>query len=333
MARLSIFDLKKTVISKDLSGKYLLLYGKPKIGKTSFAAQIDKNLILAAEMGTNALDGLNVYPILKWTDVKAVLKELRDPRARELYNTITFDTITICGSLIESYICSREGVSQIKDIPFGQGFNMVAQELQETLREITLLGFGLVLICHSKERASQYTDEDGNALMSIEPDIGSKKIAQVVSSVTDLIGYIGIEFDKDGNSQRYLYTRQTPTIFAGSRWRYLKGRIPFGYNELIDAIGDAIEKQKTLDGATVVEHQEQQYITKNRPFQEIMEEARNVWKEYIEGGTTDEEKDVRLNTMKNIIGKIFGNSEFKLSQSIPQQADLVELFIDEMKNL
>lgn len=28
MARLSIFDLKKTVISKDLSGKYLLLYGK-----------------------------------------------------------------------------------------------------------------------------------------------------------------------------------------------------------------------------------------------------------------------------------------------------------------
>lgn len=333
MARLSIFDLKKTVISKDLSGKYLLLYGKPKIGKTSFAAQIDKNLILAAEMGTNALDGLNVYPILKWTDVKAVLKELRDPRARELYNTITFDTITICGSLIESFICSREGVTQIKDIPFGQGFNMVAQELQETLREITLLGFGLVLICHSKEKASQYTDEDGNTLMSIEPDIGSKKITQVVNSVTDLIGYIGVEFDNEGKSQRYLYTRQTPTIFAGSRWRYLKGRIPFGYNELVDAIGDAIEKQKALDGATVVEHQEQQFVVEARPFQEIMEEARNVWKDYIDGGTTDEEKDVRLNTMKNIIGKIFGNSEFKLSQSIPQQADLVELFIDEMKNL
>lgn len=210
---------------------------------------------------------------------------------------------------------------------------MVAQELQETLREITLLGFGLVLICHSKEKASQYTDEEGNALMSIEPDIGSKKITQVVNSVTDLIGYIGVEFDNEGKSQRYLYTRQTPTIFAGSRWRYLKGRIPFGYNELVDAIGEAIEKQKTLDGATVVEHQEQQFKTESRPFQEIMEEARNIWKEYIEGGATDEEKDVRLNTMKNIIGKIFGNSEFKLSQSIPQQADLVELFIDEMKEL
>lgn len=140
MAKLSIFNLQKTVISKDLSGKYLLLYGEPKIGKTSFAAQIEKNLILAAEAGTNALDGLNVYPIMKWTDVKSVLKELRDPRAREFYNTVTFDTITICGSLVEKYICSREGVDNIKDIPFGQGWNMVAQELQEVLREITLLG-------------------------------------------------------------------------------------------------------------------------------------------------------------------------------------------------
>lgn len=30
MAKLSIFNLQKTVISKDLSGKYLLLYGEPK---------------------------------------------------------------------------------------------------------------------------------------------------------------------------------------------------------------------------------------------------------------------------------------------------------------
>lgn len=140
MAKLSIFNLPKTVISKDLSGKYLLIYGKSKIGKTSFAAQLEKNLIFAAEIGTNALDGLSVYPVMKWTDIKSALKELRDPKARELYSTVTFDTITICGQLVEKYICSREGVDQIKDIPFGQGWNMVAQELQETLREITQLG-------------------------------------------------------------------------------------------------------------------------------------------------------------------------------------------------
>lgn len=117
---IDIFNLQKTVISKDLSGKYILLYSKPKVGKTSFAAQIEKNLILATELGTNAIDNLNVVPIMKWTDVKQVLKQLRDPRAREMYNTITFDTISIAVDLIEKYICSREGVDSIRDVPYGR---------------------------------------------------------------------------------------------------------------------------------------------------------------------------------------------------------------------
>lgn len=119
MASIDIFSLKKTVISKDLSGKYILLYSKPKLGKTSFAAQIEKNLILATELGTNAIDNLNVVPILKWTDIKTVLRQLRDPRAREMYNTITFDTISIAADLAEKYICSQQGVEQIRDVPFG----------------------------------------------------------------------------------------------------------------------------------------------------------------------------------------------------------------------
>lgn len=111
-----------------------------KIGKTSFAAQIEKNLLLCSEIGTHALDNVNVIPIMKWKDVKDVLRQLRDPKARELYNTITFDTITLFIPMIEKFVCAREGVGNIKEIPYGQGWNMVAQELQETLREITMLG-------------------------------------------------------------------------------------------------------------------------------------------------------------------------------------------------
>lgn len=120
MAGIDIFNLQKTVISKDLSGKYILLYSKPKVGKTSFAAQIKKNLILATEIGTNAIDNLNVVPIMKWSEVKQVLKQLRDPKARELYDTVTFDTISIAADLVEKHVVSREGVDSIRDIPYGQ---------------------------------------------------------------------------------------------------------------------------------------------------------------------------------------------------------------------
>lgn len=301
-----------------------------KVGKTSFAAQLDKNLILATELGTNGLDNLSVVPIMKWVDVKNVLKQLRDPRAREMYDTITFDTISIAADLVEKFICQRESVDSIRDVPYGQGWKMVAKELQETLREITMLGFGLILICHSKEKASNYTDEDGNPISSVEPDL-SKNVYTVANAICDLIAYINVEFDKDGKSHRYLYTRQTPTIFAGSRWKYLAPKVEFGYKELVNAIEDAIEKQKDLDGAVVTDKQDF-IVEEKRPFKDVMEEAKNIWISYLDGAATDEEKESRLNILNDIITKTFGR-QVKLSQALPSQQDLVELFIQEAKDL
>lgn len=57
---------------------------------------------------------------MKWTEVKQVLKQLRDPKARELYDTVTFDTISIAADLVEKHVVSREGVDSIRDIPYGQ---------------------------------------------------------------------------------------------------------------------------------------------------------------------------------------------------------------------
>lgn len=327
---LDIFSITPTTVSRSLSGKYILLYSKPKVGKTSFAAQLKKNLFLATEIGYNAIDGITAVPIMKWTDLKMAVKQLKDPRAHEFYDTVTIDTISIAADLCEKFICSREGVSRINEVPYGQGWKMVAKELQDTLREITMLGFGLILICHSKEKATNMTDAEGNAITNVEPDL-SKNVYAVANSICDLIAYINVEFDANGTSKRWLYTRQTPTIFAGSRWKYLDEKIPFGYDELVDAIGRALEKQAKLDGATIVDENTIQQID-HRPFAEIMEEAKSIWSQYLTSATTDEEKDQRLNIMKDIINRIFGTPDFKLSAAVPSQADLVQLFVDEMKD-
>lgn len=166
----------------------------------------------------------------------------------------------------------------------------------------------------------------------MEPDL-SKNTFTVVNSICDLISYIGVEFDKDGNSHRYLYTRQTPTIFAGSRWKYLNPKIEFGYNELVQAIGEAIEKQKELDGATVVDKAEM-IVEEQRPFADVMDEAKNIWVSYVGGVEDEEEKENRLRVINDIIQRVFGKP-IKLSQATPSQQDLVELFIntchDELK--
>lgn len=327
---IDIFNLQPSVIDKSLKGKYLLLYGKPKCGKTSFAVQAPRALVCAFELGVNALAGTKYVPILRWSDFKKVMAQLKKPQAKEMYDTIVIDTVSIAYELCEKYILQRESATSIKDIPFGAGYGMVSGEFQECLREITMLGFGLILICHSKETPTNTYDEEGNPIMMIQPSL-TKRPMEICNAVCDVIGAINTEFE-NGKAVRYLYTRQTPTIFAGSRYKYLKEKIPFGYEELTAAIAEAIEQSVTQDGAAVVEKGETFQI-KDRPFNVVMEEAKELWMGYLNAATDEEDKENRYRQMTDIIKRVFGREDFKLSQAVISQTDLVEIFITEMKNL
>lgn len=302
-----------------------------KTGKSTFGSQLPRGLFLNFEQGTNALAGIRSVPILRWSDFKKVLSQLRKPQAREMYDTIVVDTASIAWQLCEKYVCQREGVDSIRDIPWGQGWGMLRNEFSECWREITLLGFGILFIAHSKDKPTEMRDEEGNAITAVAPDLPNQCYT-IINSIVDIIGYLSVQMNADGTTERYLYTRSTPTVFAGSRYQYLAPKIKFGYQELVDAIGTAIDTAVERDGAQVTDHTELAQI-KSRPFPEVMEEAKTIWMQYLNSATTDEEKDQRLNIMRDIIKKVFGTEDFKLSSAVPSQADLIELFIDEMKEL
>ena len=331
MADIDIFSLEPSKISRDLKGKFLLIYGQPKTGKSTFGSQLPRALFMNFEQGTNALAGIRSAPILRWTDAKKVLTQLRKPQAKEMYDSIVVDTASIAWQLCEKYICQRENVDSIRDVPWGQGWNMLRAEFSEFWREITLLGFGILFIAHSKEKPTEMHDEDGNPITAVCPDLPNQAYT-IINSIVDIIGYLQVQMNPDGTSERYLYTRSTPTVFAGSRYQYLKPKIKFGYQELVDAIGDAIDEAVEKDGAQVTDHTEIAQV-KDRPFQEVMAEAREIWGAYLSKATNDEEKDQHLMIMKDIIKKVFGTEDFKLSQAVPSQSSLVEYFIDEVKQL
>jgi len=328
---IDIFSLEPSKISRDLKGKFLLIYGQPKTGKSTFGSQLPRSLFLNFEQGTNALAGIRSVPILRWGDFKKVLSQLRKPQAREMYDSIVVDTASIAWQLCEKYVCQREGVDSIRDIPWGQGWGMLRNEFSECWREITLLGFGILFIAHSKDKPTEMRDENGESITAVAPDLPNQCYT-IINSIVDIIGYLQVQMNTDGTSERFLYTRSTPTVFAGSRYQYLAPKIKFGYQELVDAIGDAIDMAVERDGAEVTDHTEMKQI-KARPFQEVMEEAKSVGNEYIEGANSEEEKEQRFNVVKDVIRKIFGSDDFKISAAVPSQSDLVELFIDEIREL
>lgn len=319
---IDLLNLQPTVISRDLRSKYILIYGQPKVGKTSFAAQLPNNLIFSFEIGTNALSGIYAVPITKWTDLKVYLKQLEKPELKEKFHTVTFDTVSVAYSLCEKYICAQNGVQSIGDIPYGRGYMLTRIEFEETLRKISMMGLGIILIAHASRRVEKQSDDSEIEFFS--PDL-DKRCYSIVNQLVDIIGYIDIVFNSDGTTSRWLYTRRTPTVMAGSRWKYLDPKIPFGYQELVDAIGRAIERAEKEDGATVVDERAV-IVEKERSYDEIRADAEALWSKLIEKNPENAEK------VMAVVEKVFGQ-RIKLSSITPNQKDLYELVVAEMRDL
>lgn len=293
--------------------------------KTTAASQFPKALLLAFEKGYNAIGGIMAQDITKWSDYKLVLRQLEKPEAKQKFETIIIDTVSIAWDLCEQYICAQNSVQKINDIPWGQGFTAAKKEFESTLRKITQMGYGVVLIAHNSTRIEKTAD--GSEIEIISPEL-PKRAAEICNGIVDIIGYIGTEY-KDGVPYRYLYTRETPTLFAGSRFKYLAPKIPFGYQELVDAIADAIEKSEELDGAQVVDKQER-VVEDKLDFNSLMEEAHSLWNELVhpdDGGDAEMAK-----TILKKIEIIFGHPT-KISEITEDQVDLLQLVVLDMKDL
>lgn len=319
---IDIFNIQPTTISRDLKGKFVCIYSLPKVGKTSMACQFPKNLLCAFEKGYNAIAGVRPIDITKWSDFKLVLRQLEKPEARQMYDTVTLDTIGIAWEMCEQFICAQNGVQKIADIPWGGGYSACKKEFEACLRKITQLGFGLVIIAHVDKRIEKRADDDEVEILG--PAI-PKRAYEIVNQLVDIIGYIDVTWDEEGNSERWLYTRKTPTVMAGSRFKYLAPKIKFGYNELVSAISDAIDKSEKLDGAVVVDTIEQ-VIEEKLDYKAIREEASMLWKTLVE--RDPENAPIILKKVEMIFGR-----PMKLSEITEDQVDLFNLVVLDMKDM
>ena len=320
-----LWEVEKNVISRDLKGKYVLLYGKPKSGKTTAACSFPDAVLLAFEKGYNAIGNAFPYDVNKWSDFKMALRDLEDQRSKDRFKTVIIDTVSICWEMCEKYICQQNGVQKIGDIPWGAGYTSCKKEFETSIRRITQLGYGVVLIAHSASRVEKTAD--GSDIEIISPDL-PKRAAEVCNGIVDIIGYIGNEW-VNGERKRWLYTRETPTLFAGSRFKYMPDKIPFGYDELVNAIAEAIEMAEEKDGATVADTVASKSEEKV-DFNTIRARAQELWTQLV--GTGDNAKpDVANAILKKI--EITMGRRMKLSEFTEDQADLLALVVVDMEDM
>lgn len=250
---INLLSLQPHKVSRDLTGYITYIYGAAKTGKTTLASQAGKALLLAFERGYNALPGVYAQDITSWGDTRAVVRELKKPEVKEMFQTVVFDTIDIAGGLCEKYVCAQNNVDKIGEIPYGQGWNLMKKEFEDVVRTITQLGYAVFFISHEKDK--EFKRKDGTSYHQIVPSCPNT-FNEIAKNLVDIYAYAE-KYEENGQASVRLVIRSTDnSIDCGSRFKYIDPVIDMSYKALVDALNRAIDKAAEMSGS--------EYVTEER---------------------------------------------------------------------
>lgn len=185
-----------------------------------------------------------------------------------------------------------------------------------------MLGYGLVIISH--ETVKNMKTESGVEYQKIVPTLAERP-KLIVNRLVDIIAYLRLSTE---DNKRYIYTRGNEKFEAGSRFPYLAPKIEMTYENLVEELYKAIEIQAEKDNTELDENNKgNSFFAQGRKFEEVIAEAKEVFTKLIE---QDKEKNGILTN--EILLKVFGKPT-KLSETTPEQQELVEVVLNEWKAL
>lgn len=293
-----------------------------KSGKTTFAYQSfgQECLFLACENGYGALSGVMAVDITKWGDLVALNKQLKMPEIKAKFKVLVIDTVDIMHKYAVKQICQREGVQALGDIPHGKGYAMVDDLIFDMIKNWENLGYKMFFISHAKEKTEKLPT--GGEIQKYIPSV-ERRTLNIVSKFVDniLFGYITI--NAEGQEERTIFTRETLSYSAGSRFSKLPSQIPFNASEFKRVWEKAIEEElnENPDGFT----NEKKAVVKERvvDFEATMNEIKKLVGEKFAPKN-------RMDIVVEIGEKYLGVSK-KITEATPSQADILDVILSELE--
>lgn len=209
------------------SPKNLIIFSKPKVGKTTLAAGLDNNLILDLEDGTDYVDALK----LKASSIKDLfLIGEQIKLAGNPYKYITIDTGTaledMCIPYAEKlYAASPIGKNwftegkakygSILNLANGAGYPWLRDAYLKSTSYLSTLAPRLIQLCHVKDTV---LEKNGSEFNSLDLDL-TGKLKRIASSKSDAIGYLY----RKGN-KNILSFKTSDDIACGARPEHLRNQ-------------------------------------------------------------------------------------------------------------
>lgn len=321
---IDLLNLQPQKISKNLRGKTLLIYGEPGCGKTTLASKFKNVLIAGFECGQNALNNVYVQPVKTWNDWKQMVSQLcRKEELKSKFDAIAADTVDEAWQLCSKFICSQNGVENLKDLPWGQGFDLAKKEFSSTFRDLVYNGYGLIFISHSIDKT--YKDEKGQEFSKIVPALPARPF-DIVNKMVDLIAYIreiNVGTDDNPERKRFMFFRDLvgDRFLAKSRYKYIEPKIELDYDALVNAIYDAIDKEVQNSGG---EATEEANVNTVLDFDILMDDAKALWGKVIQLDKAEE--------ASKILEEEFGKPT-RFSEITSEQIEKLNIVIMKIKDI
>ena len=326
---INLLNIKPHKVSRDLSGYITYIYGAGGTGKTTLASQLDRALLLACERGYNALPGIMAQDITSWSEMKQVVRELKKPEVKEVYKSISIDTVDLAADMCEKYICNQQGVEKLGDIPWGGGFKLMKKEFEDVFRTIAQQGYALFFISHSKDKV--FKREDGSEYNQIVPSL-SPSYNEIIRNMSDIEAYAHQVSIENGRPEVMLTLRSMDgSVECKSRFKYIEPEIPFNYAALSKALNDAIDKEAAMhDNQFITDEREHVVTEKPQPDIDELVTEFNMLVEKIRENTQGSFSTRWAPRISETVTKYLGKNK-KVNDCGPEQAELVALVLDDLK--
>ena len=215
----------KKVKASRKSPKNMIIYGAPKIGKTTVLSQLDECLIIDLEDGSDMVDALKV----KANSLKdlqeigtAIMKEGRP------YKYIAIDTISKLEEWCEGYAKQiymktpmgknfeeKNPGASVLSLPNGAGYLYLRLAYKEWIDKLNKLADHIILVGHLKDKM---LEKKGKEVAVKDLDL-TGKIKQITCTNADAVGYIYRE-----GEETMISFDSLEDIAAGTRCAHLKGK-------------------------------------------------------------------------------------------------------------
>ena len=176
---------------------FLILYGRPKAGKTSALAQLDNNLIIDLEGGSTFIDAMSIQcrTVTELGEAAQAIRAKNTEVGHNFYRHITIDNATRLEEICLSYAAAlyRQNPvgktwkgTDVRTLPNGGGYFYIRQAVRKVIDMFKELTDEFILVGHVKD---VQIESNGEELSEMALDLVGK-LSGIISGESDAIGLV-----------------------------------------------------------------------------------------------------------------------------------------------